>query len=285
MAGIDDELAKQEKLRNKAKFSESIKKYKGEIDDLLKRIRKFEKDIGVKTDELNGYRHVIAANDYLKVISLYCNMNDESMHIMNIKNENYLNEARKLIYQVLIHLEEVVTAYIDVPPNELEERLNTISRLNPQHRLNLINNIGYRISQIVEGFGDNTKWKWSFVEIEGRYATVVKNIADYRVMVANNDPRKPFYMENINLMRIIREQLDRASKRYREKYEQTTKETEDIKKSIAYLAAARRIAILFNESEEAVKLKRMIELATKLMEDNIKKKETEKKAPAAQRKK
>ena len=119
MAGLDDELAKQEKLRNKAKFSESIKKYKGDIDELLKRIRKFEKDIGLKNDELTGYRHILVANDYLKVISLYCNMNDESVHIMNIKNENYLNEARKLIYQVLIHLEEVVTTYIDVPPNEL----------------------------------------------------------------------------------------------------------------------------------------------------------------------
>ena len=101
---------------------------------------------------------------------------------------------------------------------------------------------------------------------------------DYRVAIANNDPRKPYYVENLNLMRMVKEQLEKASRRYREKYEQTTKETEDIKKSIAFIAAMRRILILMGQSEEANKYKRIMELATNLMEENIKKKEAEKRA-------
>ncbi len=280
MGGLDDEAAKQEKIRNKARFNESIKKYKGDIDVIDKRIKLIEKDIRTKKDALNGYRHVIIANEYLKIIGLYCAMNDESVQIMNFKNENYLNEARKLIYQVLIHLEDVVTPHIDIPPNNLEDKLEAIAKLNPQRKLNLLNAIGFRIQQVVDAFGDNTKWKWSFVEIDGRYAVVTKNMIDYRVAIANNDPRKPYYVENLNLMRMVKEQLEKASRRYREKYEQTTKETEDIKKSIAFIAAMRRILILMGQSEEANKYKRIMELATNLMEENIKKKEAEKRAPA-----
>jgi len=280
VGGLDDEAAKQEKIRNKARFNESIKKYKGDIDVIDKRIKLMEKDIRTKKDALNGYRHVIIANEYLKIIGLYCAMNDESVQIMNFKNENYLNEARKLIYQVLIHLEDVVTPHIDIPPNDLEDKLEAIAKLNPQRKLNLLNAIGFRIQQVVDAFGDNTKWKWSFVEIDGRYAVVTKNMIDYRVAIANNDPRKPYYVENLNLMRMVKEQLEKASRRYREKYEQTTKETEDIKKSIAFIAAMRRILILMGQSEEANKYKRIKELATNLMEENIKKKEAEKRAPA-----
>jgi len=280
VGGLDDEAAKQEKIRNKARFNESIKKYKGDIDVIDKRIKLMEKDIRTKKDALNGYRHVIIANEYLKIIGLYCAMNDESVQIMNFKNENYLNEARKLIYQVLIHLEDVVTPHIDIPPNDLEDKLEAIAKLNPQRKLNLLNAIGFRIQQVVDAFGDNTKWKWSFVEIDGRYAVVTKNMIDYRVAIANNDPRKPYYVENLNLMRMVKEQLEKASRRYREKYEQTTKETEDIKKSIAFIAAMRRILILMGQSEEANKYKRIMELATNLMEENIKKKEAEKRAPA-----
>ncbi len=279
MGGLDEVAVKQEKLRNKARFNESIKKYRGDMEIIEKRIKQLEKDLKTKKDNFHGYRHVIIANEYLKIIGLYCAMNDESVQIMNFKNENYLNEARKLIYQILIHLEDVVTPHIDIPPNELEDRLATIAKLNPQRKLNLLNAIGYRIQQVVDAFGDNTKWKWSFVEIDGRYAVVTKNIIDYRDAIANNDPRKPYYVENLTLMRMVREQLDKASRRYRGKYEQTTKETEDIKKSIAFIAAIRRIMILMGQGEEANKYKRIMELANNLMEENIRKKEAEKKTP------
>jgi len=279
VGGLDEVAVKQEKLRNKARFNESIKKYRGDMEIIEKRIKQLEKDLKTKKDNFHGYRHVIIANEYLKIIGLYCAMNDESVQIMNFKNENYLNEARKLIYQILIHLEDVVTPHIDIPPNELEDRLATIAKLNPQRKLNLLNAIGYRIQQVVDAFGDNTKWKWSFVEIDGRYAVVTKNIIDYRDAIANNDPRKPYYVENLTLMRMVREQLDKASRRYREKYEQTTKETEDIKKSIAFIAAIRRIMILMGQGEEANKYKRIMELANNLMEENIRKKEAEKKTP------
>ncbi|MDR2733346.1 MAG: hypothetical protein LBC99_01735 [Spirochaetota bacterium] len=277
---IDEEAVKEEKLRNKQRFNDSIKKYRADIDEVQKHIKGLEKDIKTKNDTHNGYRQVIIAMNNLKLVAYYCNMNKESMAIMNIKNENYLNDARKVLYQVLINIESVVTNYVDIPPSEIEEKVTAIARLNPERKLNLLNNIGFHIQMVVDSFGDNSKWKWSFVEVEGRYAVIAKNLIDYRQAIGNNDPRKPYYVENINLMRLTKELLERASKRYRDKYEQVTKEVEDIKKSIAFLSALRRIAVLTGESEEAAKLKRMIDITTKMMESGLKKKEGEKKESA-----
>jgi len=277
---VDDEAQKLLKQRSKQRFNESIKKYRADIEEVQKKIKALEKEITTKQDGLSGYRHIIIAGEHLKIVAYFCNMNQESVDIMKIKNENYLNDARKALYQVLIHIEDVVTNYIDVPPSELEERLESIAKMNPQRKYNLINSIGYHIQLVVESFGDNSKWKWSFVEIEGRYATIAKNLVDYRQTIANNDPRKPYYVENLNLMRMVKELLERASRRYREKYEQTSKEAEDGKKSIAYLAALRRIAVLFGDAAESEKLKRTIEVTTKHIEASLQKKKSEKKGPA-----
>lgn len=265
----------------KAKFQNNIKDFKKQIDEIKALISLIQHDIKIKNDGNNNYRRIIVANEYLKIISLYCNMSDVSMELLQIRNENYLNEARKLIYQVLILLEEVVSPHIDIPLTEMEESLASIVKVNPSRKLALIRKIGYNITQIKDGFGENTKWKWSFVEIEGRYAAVIKNLIDYKACQANNDPRNPFYVEMKNLLKIAKEQLEHASKRYREKYELTSQEVDDIKKSIDFLHALRRINVMFNEPEDAQNQKRMIELYTKQMETNMKKKERDKNRPAA----
>lgn len=265
----------------KAKFQNNIKDFKKQIDEIKALISVIQHDIKVKNDGNNNYRRIIVANEYLKIISLYCNMSDVSMELLQIRNENYLNEARKLIYQVLILLEEVVSPHIDIPLTEMEESLASIVKVNPSRKLALIRKIGYNITQIKDGFGENTKWKWSFVEIEGRYAAIIKNLIDYKACQANNDPRNPFYVEMKNLLKIAKEQLEHASKRYREKYELTSQEVDDIKKSIDFLHALRRINVMFNEPEDAQNQKRMIELYTKQMETNMKKKERDKNRPAA----
>lgn len=257
----------------RAKYQDSIKDFKQQIDEIKSLISIIDKDLKQKQDSKQNYRRVILANEYLKIISLYCNMSDVSMELLQIRNENYLNEARKLIYQVLILFEGIVSPHVDIPLTEMEDSLKSIEKVNPYRKLSIIRKIGHNITRIKDGFGENTKWKWSFVEIEGRYACVIKNLIDYKACQANNDPRKPFYADRNNLLRMTKEQLEHASKRYREKYELTSQEPDDIKKSIDYLAALRRITIMFNENEEAQNLKKAIELYRKQMEINIKKKE------------
>ena len=261
----------------RAKYQESIKDYKEKIEEIQSRVKVFEKDIKSKKDDNGKYRRVLVSNEYLKIVSLYCNMSDVSLDLLNIKNENYLNNARKFLYKVLIFLEEIVSPIIDLVLSEIDENLQGFEKMDPSRKLNLIRKIGYSISLIQDGFGENSKWKWSFVELEGRYATILKNMINYRGIMANNDPRKKYYVERQTLIKMVREQLERASKRYREKYELSTKEPDDMKKAINYQAALRRINILFNENDEAQQRKRTMELYKKQMEQEMKKKEAESK--------
>ncbi|MCK5267130.1 MAG: hypothetical protein KAR07_03095 [Spirochaetes bacterium] len=261
----------------RAKYQESIKDYKEKIEEIQSRVKVLEKDIKSKKDDNGKYRRVLVSNEYLKIVSLYCNMSDVSLDLLNIKNENYLNNARKFLYKVLIFLEEIVSPIIDLVLSEIDENLQGFEKMDPSRKLNLIRKIGYSISLIQDGFGENSKWKWSFVELEGRYATILKNMINYRGIMANNDPRKKYYVERQTLIKMVREQLERASKRYREKYELSTKEPDDMKKAINYQAALRRINILFNENDEAQQRKRTMELYKKQMEQEMKKKEAESK--------
>lgn len=261
----------------KAKYQESIREYKEKVETIKVEADDLARQTKVKNDPLANYRRILAANKYLQVITLYCNMSDVSMELLHIKNENYLNEARKFLYKVLILLEEVVTPYIDVPLSELEEHLQTIPKINPKRKLNLIRKIGYNISLIEDGFGENSKWKWSYVEMEGRHANIIKNLIDYRALQANNDPRRPYFVERNALLKMAKEKLMWAAKRYREKYEISTREPGDIKKAIDYLNALRRIHILFNENDDAQNCKRTAELFDKQMNIDIKKKEAERK--------
>ena len=83
-------------------------------------------------------------------------MNDESVQIMHSKNENYLNEARKLIYQNPDPPGRCCDC-ISIFLPQSEDKLEAIAKLNPQRKLNLLNAIGFRIQQVVDAFGDNTE--------------------------------------------------------------------------------------------------------------------------------
>jgi len=271
-------------LENKKKYNESIKGYKVHIEELEQSIKLLEKDILEKSEEFNNYRKFIIANQNLKIINLLCEMSESSIALMGIKNETYLNKARKKIYEVLIKIEEIISHQIDIPLTENEEALLSVEKINPKRKLLFLDKIKQSIRTVIDGFGENSKWKWSFVEMEGRYAIITKNIINYKECQANNDPRKPFYSELNRLIERAKDELQYASKRYREKYELTTRETEDIKKSILLLRALRRIHIMFSNPEAATHTKRTIELYTKQMEDGIKQKEMQAKKQRTKKK-
>ncbi len=271
-------------LENKKKYNESIKGYRVHIEELEQSIKTFEKDILEKNEGFNNYRKFIIANQNLKIIDLFCEMSELSMSLIGIKNETYLNKARKKIYEVLIKVEEIISHHIDMPLTENEDALLSVDKIDPKRKIIFLDKIKQSIEKVITGFGENSKWKWSFVEMEGRYATITKNIINYKQCQASNDPREPFYSELKKLIERAKDELQFASKRYREKYELTTREPEDIKKSILLLRALRRIHIMFSNPEAATHTKRTIELYTKQMEDGIQQKEREAKKKRAKKK-
>ena len=96
------------------------------------------------------------------------------------KNNDALNEARKILYKAIIYLEEIVTNTIDIPFSELGPYHERILNVTIARRYSIITKLGLAINILKDAFGDNSKWKWSFVELEGRYATVAKNLIDMK---------------------------------------------------------------------------------------------------------
>jgi hypothetical protein len=190
-----------------------------------------------------------------------------------VKNEAFLNEGRKCIYKAIIYLEEIVSASIDAPFSDYEEGLDSIAAFSDESRYALVRKMGFTIDSLEEGYGDNSKWKWSFVELEGRFAAVAKNMLNLKTFVAGMDPRSEGYSGRIAHLALARELLQQAADRYREKYELSTQRIDDIKAAINFLSAVRRLHSVLGESDLADVVKKKSDIWRAKMENDMKKAE------------
>lgn len=250
-------------------YLQRTKIYRDSIDVILAR----EKNIlTVIQRDPNGvaFKKVILAEEMLNLSSNYVVIHNVSNAMLSIKNEESLNEGRKALYKSIIYMEEVVSNYIDVPFTDYEEKLAEIESFDAARRYLLIRKIGLAIALMEQAYGDNTKWKWAFVELEARFATVAKNIFDLKNAFTNVDPRSPYYEPTVFHLRLMKKLLNQAADRYREKYELSTNRIDDFKLGISYLGALKRIHILMGEREETETVKKKQEIWAAKLESDIK---------------
>jgi hypothetical protein len=126
--------------------------------------------------------------------------------------------------------------------------------------------LGFTIQSVENDFGDNTKWRWSFVELEGRYAVVCKNIIDMKQLLAKLDPRVEGYESRVAHLKLAKQLLQRAADRYREKYEISTTRIDDFKLAIEFLGALRRLHVVLGEADNAEVVKRKMDVWKSKME-------------------
>ena len=264
---------------DRTKYLEEINIYKNRIEDISKKIKNNNVEIANnKTRE--PYLRIDSTNAYLNQISIYCGMNTISVYLLDVKNNSFLEKARLLIYEALMNLEKVVTNYIDVPFADYEEFLEKIADITDFDKLNLIKKLGFSIDLLVESFGENSKWKWSFVELESRFSVISKNFFDLKLYQKLNDPREIGYKERREHLKIIFQSMQSASQHFREKYEFTGKDIEDLKKAIDLQKGMLRVAQLVNDTEKLENCKKQIDvwstlLEKKLIEDAEKKKNSQ----------
>lgn len=256
---------------NKQKFSMEIAYLKQKVDEISHKIQHLE----LKKDENENLNKIRIASHYIDLVSIYCAMTDLSFSLLGFKNESYLDKGRKSLYKSIISMEDVVSNYIDMPLGENYELLQSLNSFSDEERLKFVRKIGYTVSLLKDRYGENSKWKWSFVEIEGRFSVVAKNLFDFRTFQAKNDPREEGFNDRYDYLYLVKEFLIKSSNRYREKYELTNQNADDMKKAIDYLRALKRIHILFNESEEVQNVGKRIELWSQKFETDLKAKETE----------
>ncbi len=253
----------------KAKYNEEIAFLKRKIDEINQKIKYLESQ---NNEDENVIKLQIVSH-LIDFVSIYCAMTDLSMNLLGYKNESFLDTGRKSLYKALILLEGIVSGVIDLPLNENYELLTFIEPFSDADRLKLVKKIGYTVSLLEDRYGENSKWKWSFVELEGRYAVIAKNLFNFRRYQEKNDPTIDGFDDRYDYLFLIKELLERSGNRYREKYELTNHSLEDMKKALDFLRALKRIHILFNEKNEVQNVTKRIELWSQKLEVDLKAKE------------
>ncbi|WP_407424962.1 hypothetical protein [Treponema sp.] len=204
-----------------------------------------------------GYKRLILCESMIGVATYYITINNLTVEFVNTKDNDALNDARKMLYKAIIYLEEIVSGTVDAQQADLSDKLTEIANTPLEKRFYLIKKLGLAISLLIDAFGDNTKWKWSFVELQGRFATVAKNLIDLKQAVKDYfDPNSPDYDNSVLYIRLIRKLNDQSATAYRDRYELSTHRIDDMRLAIQYLSACRRIAIALGEAEEAEEIKK-----------------------------
>ena len=260
----------------KAAYNDEIKDIKRAID-VIKRSINEATGKKKKHPAIAGYYSLELAHHEMDAIDNFLKMNDLSVEMLGIRNSNFLDAARKGFYKLVQYMEEIVGADIDRSLKENDEYLAVINRLNPRQILDFIQRIHGVLNSLKNKFGQDSKWKWSFVELQARLAVITRNITSFSEIAKFRDPRSEFFNERKELMQLCKETLTEAAKQYRTKYEMVGKTREDLIKSIEFLSALRKIYVLFGEDVEAVKLKNIIDAAKMTLEAEDKSKDKVKK--------
>lgn len=241
-------------------FNETILPYKSKITAVLQKEKTMLNGMH-KGDVDYENKKLLLCEDMIYISTLYMAQNSLSLKLMEVKNNDALNDARKILYKAIIYLEDIVTNMIDCSYSDLFPYYEKIQNISISRRYMIIRKLGLSIAMLKDAFGDNSKWKWSFVELEGRFTTVTKNLIDMKTAVKDYfDPNSNDYETTVLYIRLVTKLLNDSANAYRDKYELSTRRIDDMRNGIKYLLALRKLYISLGnvDSAEEIKKKAMV---------------------------
>jgi hypothetical protein len=206
----------------------------------------------------------------LDLTSNYLVLNNISVLLLKTKNPELLEDARKALCKALIYAEHVVSRLVEAYFDEYKALLAEITSVTPAERYRFLRKLGLTLDLLKDAFGDNSKWKWSFVELDGRVATVIKNLfdlgdtADYMNMTSAN------YETLAKHAKMIRSRMLYAAKRYRERHELAGKNIQDIRTGLNFLRALYYFNRMLGGTNDDAALKKQID-SWEALEENLQK--------------
>jgi hypothetical protein len=246
-----------------AQYTENLKDFKAYIEDLKKEVSLYKAQMKKANNKsLDPYYQIALVLNSVKLINTCYNINEISQISRNLKAEDYLNIARKEIYAVLSAMEKIVGNDYENGLDENRELLDAILEINPLQRLNFLKAFRKSFINIIEAYGANSKWKWSWPEIYFKYSVLAKNFYDFRTAEKENQLDNPYYYVRKEHYNLIIEMANLTAQEYRSKFDLSTNDTADLKKSIAMLEMNRKIFQITGNTEDLDKTKTLIDALT-----------------------
>ena len=266
----------------KAAYNDDIKVMRVRSEELEKKA----KDLFHKkksNSNLEPYYNLEISSYLMRTIELYLKMNDISIDILGIKNNKTLDLSKSNFSKILLLLKETVGDEVERDSlKENEEYLQRIDKLNPRQILDFLTRLDTLFSDLRSNMGEESKWKWLFVELHAKLAILKRNFINFSNILKYRDPREPFFRDRNEHLRMAKSALEEAAKQYRTKYELSAKSREDLKKSIEMLEALRKIHLTMGESNEADKIKTTIDAARLTLDVGDKKDDKDSKGKSKQ---
>ena len=252
-------------------YTDKCKPFQGVVSGLLQK----EGEIleASRSDPANAASKLFGLSDeMLNLASYYFIFNSLSLTILKNRNEEALNEARKTIYKAVIYLESNVTGRVSASYSEYEAHTKGLAGVvDAQSRLNMARKLGFAVDLLEDAYGSNSKWKWSFVELEGRFAAVAKNMLELSSITASLEPRSPIYEPTTRHVALVKRLLADASTQYRDRHNLFSKRVDDLKTAQSFLDALRYFHLVLGESAEAESAKKQYDLLAARISDERKK--------------
>ncbi|MDR2842625.1 MAG: hypothetical protein LBV52_05435 [Spirochaetaceae bacterium] len=246
-------------------YNEKVRNYELNVQKLAKKEASVLAECRARP-QLAACKLFSLSEDMLNLTSNYLIINGISVSVINSKNEEALNEAKKTLSKAIIYLENIVTGKIDVPFSDYETNLAELDDISSERRLYIVKKAGITIDFLKAAYGDNSKWKWVFVDLEGKFAAVAKNLLNLKKAQSNSDPNSPDYEPILYHTYFAKQLLSKSAESFHGRFELVTRRKEDLRVAIVYLNSLRRLHILFGEKEDAESAKKKSDNWTAIMD-------------------
>ena len=262
---------KQRKL-----FEQKSKVYKDKIEELKKEINTTRLDMN-KNKRLSPYLTLKSAMLSIAYANTYLLMSNLSERVQNVKNNSYLDQARKQISGCLNDLTRIFGEKIDAPLTENQKLLEKIQDIKLDYKLRFIKEMHTVIRSIKENLGMKSKLRWSFPDMHYRHLTFAKNWYDFKLHQSTLDPRN----ENFRVMReyvewLMAEAKDTAQE-FRSRYELSTHRIDDLYKVRDIFEMQKQMCILHEFKEKKARIQTSLDNIREKIKDlqEMEKKQTE----------
>lgn len=258
----------------KEEYSQLSQPVKEEIEKTRRKIQEIEVSALRGSSIFGSYRYFLIANYYVDIALNYIKMNRLSIHVMDLKQDELLENARKSLYNAIATLEKLVSDVLDGDLNEIGERLRGTERMSPYRKLYLFKKMEYALKVLSEDL-EGGKWRYKILEMFGKFAVVVKNSINFKEFTSM-DPMNPNYRYYVELINYAKDLLRKSADEYREKYEVSGHEVPDMRKAQEFLKAIMRINNVLGYYDESKEIKKIVEKWSQKMEEDLKAKEKRK---------